>query len=117
MAIRPIELHFLRQVWNRGFSSRLCFKSVFKFPCNFTLSCLSYLHIPSGCESLNPDIGNASTNYVPGTAYSHTSSDNEITVTCNPGYEWNLGKTVQNLECLADGWDLSSIEPCRLGEL
>ena len=72
------------------------------------------LKIFSACEVEEPFVANATTDYVEGTHYSHLVGI-PVIAECADGHEWELGETIQTINCTIDSW-ANTTKPCVRGE-
>ena len=57
-----------------------------------------------------PSVTKATTNFDANVKYSH-EGNLTVNATCLDDHEWDMGKTVQTINCTEDGWDMASIKP------
>ena len=80
---------------------------------NFT-----FLYFLSDCSLVAPFVANATSSYDAGVAFTggYTFGSGEVTFECWPNYEFSLDETIQEVECVEEGWDTTHLQHCVLGE-
>ena len=66
----------------------------------------------AACEVTTPAVGDHATLKMAG----HAMGD-VVSVTCDAGFEFAVGKVTQDVTCEAQGWNTTALQPCRQGEV